>query len=158
MDWCSVYLTPRALPKYIYLSRPLIFPTTSTELGHKTARCESLRTLLHYVEWDRIVTLTEAQADWRLRYRIYFSRTLPSTQFKPGLLADKLSEVQMSYFYLCLCVCQYLWIIKFLGWAYRKKGGYEWVWARNPELETPNSLIKKKCNFYFPKSEWGIPG
>jgi hypothetical protein len=29
-------------------------PTTSTELGQKTARCESLRALLHYVEWDRI--------------------------------------------------------------------------------------------------------
>ena len=68
MDWCSVYLTPQALPKYIYLSPLLIFPTTSTELGQKTARCESLRALLHYVEWDRIVTLTKAQADWGLRY------------------------------------------------------------------------------------------
>jgi hypothetical protein len=48
---------------YIYLSPPLIFPTTSTELGQKTARCESLRALLHYIEWDRIVTLTGAQAD-----------------------------------------------------------------------------------------------
>jgi hypothetical protein len=28
MDWCSVYLTPEGLPKYIYLSPPLIFPTT----------------------------------------------------------------------------------------------------------------------------------
>jgi hypothetical protein len=35
-------------------------------------------------------------------------------------------EVQMSYFYLCLCVCQYLWIIKFLEWAYRKKWG---IWG-----------------------------
>jgi hypothetical protein len=26
-------------------------------------------------------------------------------------------------FYLCLSVCQYLWIIKFLEWAYRKKWG-----------------------------------
>jgi hypothetical protein len=51
------------------------------------------------------------------------SRTLPATQSKPGLLAHKLSEVQMSYFYLCLCVCQYLWIIKFLEWANRKKWG-----------------------------------
>jgi hypothetical protein len=25
---CSVYLTPQGLPKYIYLSPPLIFPTT----------------------------------------------------------------------------------------------------------------------------------
>ena len=72
MDWCSVYLTPQALPKYIYLSPPLIFPTTlsSTELGQKTAPCESLRALLHYVEWDRIVTLAGAQVDWGLRYRI----------------------------------------------------------------------------------------
>jgi hypothetical protein len=36
-------------------------PTTSTELGQKTARCESLRALLHYVEWDRIVTLAWEQ-------------------------------------------------------------------------------------------------
>jgi hypothetical protein len=28
MDWCSVYLTPEGLPKYIYLSPPLICPTT----------------------------------------------------------------------------------------------------------------------------------
>jgi hypothetical protein len=35
MDWCSVCLTPQALPRYIYLSPPLIFPTTSTELGQK---------------------------------------------------------------------------------------------------------------------------
>ena len=53
----------------------------------------------------------------------YSPRTLPETQSKTGLLADKLSEVQMSYFYLCLCVCQYLWIIKFMEWAYRKKRG-----------------------------------
>jgi hypothetical protein len=54
----------------------------------------------------------------------YSSRTLPATQSRPGLLADKLSEVQMSYYYLYLCVCQYLWIIKFLEWEYRKKWGY----------------------------------
>jgi hypothetical protein len=71
MDWYSVYLTPQALPEYIYLSPPLNFPTTSTELGQKTARCESLRALLHNVEWDRIVTLTGAQADWGLRFHIY---------------------------------------------------------------------------------------
>jgi hypothetical protein len=69
MDWCSVYLISQRLPKYIYLSPPLIFPTTSTELGQKTARCESLRALLQYVEWDRIVTLAGANADWGLRYR-----------------------------------------------------------------------------------------
>jgi hypothetical protein len=28
-------ILPQALPKYIYLSAPLIFPTTSTELGQK---------------------------------------------------------------------------------------------------------------------------
>ena len=74
MDWCSVYLTPQALPKYIYLiSPPLIFPATPTELGQKTARCESLRALLHYIEWDRIVTLNGAQAaEWGLRNRIYY--------------------------------------------------------------------------------------
>jgi hypothetical protein len=51
---------------------------------------------------------------WKLSPLQYSSRTLPTTQFKSGLLADKLSEVQMLYFYLCLSVCQYLWIIKFL--------------------------------------------
>ena len=35
MDWCSVYLTPQALPKYIYLSPPLIFPTTSNGIRTK---------------------------------------------------------------------------------------------------------------------------
>jgi hypothetical protein len=28
MDWCSVYLTPQGLSKYIYLSPLLMFPTT----------------------------------------------------------------------------------------------------------------------------------
>jgi hypothetical protein len=147
MDWCSVYLTPQGLPKYIYLSPPLIFPiiyngirtknlrddipqgavapgrlhyskftsknnfnfkyrdlspTTqfvycfwaihwrrlftvngktiprfnsyyyklqftffqsfTTELGQKTAWCESLRALLPYVEWDRFVTLAGSKS------------------------------------------------------------------------------------------------
>jgi hypothetical protein len=58
-----VYLTPQALPKYIHLSPPLFFPTTSMELGQNTARCESLRALLHYVEWDQFVALAGAKAD-----------------------------------------------------------------------------------------------
>jgi hypothetical protein len=66
MDWWSVYLSPQALPKYIYLSPPLIFPTTSTELGQKTARCESLWALLHYVEWDRIATLAGSKSGLRV--------------------------------------------------------------------------------------------
>jgi hypothetical protein len=60
LKYCSIFLTSQALPKYIYLSPPLIFPTTSTELGQKTTRCESFRVLLHYVEWDRFVTLNGA--------------------------------------------------------------------------------------------------
>jgi hypothetical protein len=32
-----VYLTPQVLPKYIHLSPPLFFPTTSMELGTNTA-------------------------------------------------------------------------------------------------------------------------
>ena len=35
MDWCSVYLTPQGLPKYIYLSPPLIFPTTCNGIRTK---------------------------------------------------------------------------------------------------------------------------
>jgi len=31
--------------------------------------------LLPYVEWDRFVTLTGAQAEWGLRYRIYVIRS-----------------------------------------------------------------------------------
>ena len=65
MDWCNVYLAPQALSKYIYLSPPLIVPTTSTELGQTIARCESLRVLLHYVEWDRIVTLAGSKSGLR---------------------------------------------------------------------------------------------
>jgi hypothetical protein len=37
MDWCGVYLTPEGLPKYIYLSPPLIFPTTY--YGIRTKNC-----------------------------------------------------------------------------------------------------------------------
>ena len=35
MDWCSVYLTPQGLPKYIYFSPLLIFPTTYSEIRRK---------------------------------------------------------------------------------------------------------------------------
>ena len=51
---------------------PLIFPTTSTELGQKkrpvwiTPGAAPLRWIN---EWDRIVTLAGAKADWGLRYR-----------------------------------------------------------------------------------------
>jgi hypothetical protein len=76
MDWCSVYLTPQALSKYIYLSPPLIFPTTSTELGQQTARCESLRALLHYVKWVRIVTLAGSKSGLRVTLS-YLANSLP---------------------------------------------------------------------------------
>ena len=36
MDWCSVYLTPQGLPKYIYLSPLLIVPTTYNGIRTKT--------------------------------------------------------------------------------------------------------------------------
>jgi hypothetical protein len=35
MDWCSIYLTPQGLPKYFYLSPPLIFPTTYNRIRTK---------------------------------------------------------------------------------------------------------------------------
>jgi hypothetical protein len=35
MDWCSVYLTPQGLAKYMYLSPPLIFPTTCNGIRTK---------------------------------------------------------------------------------------------------------------------------
>jgi hypothetical protein len=35
MDWCNVYLTPQGLPKYMYLSPPLIFPTTHNGIRTK---------------------------------------------------------------------------------------------------------------------------
>ena len=66
MDWCSVYLTPQCLPKYIYLSPPLIFPTTYNGIRKKTARYESLRALLPYVEWDRFVTIAGSKSGLRV--------------------------------------------------------------------------------------------
>jgi hypothetical protein len=38
----------------------------TTELGQKTARCESLRALLPYVEWDRFVTLAGSKSRLRV--------------------------------------------------------------------------------------------
>ena len=70
MDWCSVYSTPQSLPKYIYFSPPLIFLTTYNGIRTKTPLGVNHFRMLHYVKWDRIVTLTGAQADWGLRYRI----------------------------------------------------------------------------------------
>ena len=83
MDWCSAYLTPQALSKYIYLSPLLIFPTTSAELGQQTARCESPRELLHYVEWDRIVTLAGSKSGLRvtLSYLVLYVWFPPSVIF-----------------------------------------------------------------------------
>ena len=66
MDRCRAYSTPQALSKYIYRSPPLICPTTSTELGEKTSRYESLRARLHYVEWDRFVTLAGSKSGLRV--------------------------------------------------------------------------------------------
>jgi hypothetical protein len=43
--------------------------TTYAKRKLKYSRNENFN-LLHYVEWDRIVTLIGAQADWGLRYRI----------------------------------------------------------------------------------------
>ena len=36
------------------------------ELGQKNARCESLRALLPYVEWDRFVTLAGSKSGLRV--------------------------------------------------------------------------------------------
>ena len=57
MDWCNVYLTPQGLPKYIYLSPPLIFPTTYNGIRTKNRPVWFTPALLPYVEWDRFVTL-----------------------------------------------------------------------------------------------------
>jgi hypothetical protein len=45
---------------YIWHSDPY------TELGQKTARCESLRALLPYVEWDRFVTHAGSKSGLRV--------------------------------------------------------------------------------------------
>ena len=133
MDWCSVYLAPQVLSKYIYLSPPLIFPTTSMELGQKTARCESLRALLHYVEWDRIVTLAGSKSGpWGLRYRIYSLTSIRSmiiTQVNShsgidmSLYLDILSWFRANqselHFHLndvCLVVKQLIPVLQFLVW------------------------------------------
>ena len=52
--------------KYIYLSPLLIFPTTYNGIRTKNARCESLRALLPYVEWDRFVTLAGGKSEMRV--------------------------------------------------------------------------------------------
>ena len=65
LPWIDAALTQHLklyLNIFIFYPRSFFQPLT-TELGHKTARCESIRALLHYVKWDRIVTLTGAQAD-----------------------------------------------------------------------------------------------
>ena len=82
MDWCSVYLTPQGWPKYIYLSPLLIFPTTYNELGQKNARCESLRALLSYVEWDRFVTLAGSKSGMRVTL-LYLELRWHNINWKP---------------------------------------------------------------------------
>jgi hypothetical protein len=47
--------------------------TTYAKRKLKYSRNEHFN-LLPYVEWDRFVTLTEAQAEWGLRYRIYVKK------------------------------------------------------------------------------------
>jgi hypothetical protein len=71
MNWCSVYITPQGLPKYIYLSSPLIFPTTYNGIRTKnrpvwiTGRCS------HTLNGTDSQPSLGAKADWGLRYRIY---------------------------------------------------------------------------------------
>jgi hypothetical protein len=100
MDWCSAYLTPQALSKYIYLSPPLIFPTTSTELGQKTARCESFRALFHYIEWDRIVTLAGSKSG--LRATLSYLKKKTHFRFFRDSRGEKINTsscaLQCSYF------------------------------------------------------------
>ena len=70
------------LPKYIYLSPPLIFPTLTTELGQKTAQCESLRALLPYVEWDRFVTLAGSKSGLRVTLSYLRQLGLPTLEYQ----------------------------------------------------------------------------
>ena len=78
MDWCSVYLTPQGLPKYIYLSPLLIFSTTYNGIRTKNAQCESLQALLPCFEWDRFVTLIWSKSGLRvvLSYLVLHSHRL----------------------------------------------------------------------------------
>ena len=68
MDWSSVYLAPQDLPKYIYLSPPLIFPTTYN--GIRTKNCPVWispgAAPILYVEWDRFVTLAGSKSGLRV--------------------------------------------------------------------------------------------
>ena len=43
-----------------------LIPALPTELGQKTARCESLRALFPYVEWNRFVTLAGSKSRLRV--------------------------------------------------------------------------------------------
>ena len=77
MNWCSVYLTPQDLPKYIYLSPPLIFPTTYNGIRTKnrpvwiTLGAAPIHWMgpIHNPRWEQ--KRTEAVREWGLRYRIY---------------------------------------------------------------------------------------
>ena len=57
--------------------------------------------LLPYVEWDRFVTLTGAQAEWGLRYRIYNTHSSNDKTYLYYAPADRKQILQGHIYYLC---------------------------------------------------------
>jgi hypothetical protein len=58
--------------------------------------------LLPYVEWDRFVTLTGAQAEWGLRYRIYNTHSSNDKTYLYYAPADRKQILQGHIYYLFL--------------------------------------------------------
>ena len=132
--------------------------TTYAKRKLKYSRNENFN-LLHYVEWNGIVTLTGAQADWGLRYRIYScSRTcivIIDTEFygciyewpqKKLLTLSTLGNVDN----VCLCVCLFVWwcltpLSTIFQLLYR--GGQFYWWANRRTRRKPLTCRKSLTNF-----------
>jgi hypothetical protein len=72
------------------------FQPLTTELGQKTAWCESLRVLLPYVEWDRFVTLAGSISGLRVTLS-YLGPERPETNYHTTIGTDKCSQFTRHY-------------------------------------------------------------
>ena len=73
------------------------------ELGQKTARCESLRALLPYVEWDRFVTLAGSKSGLRATLS-YLVDAVICIKLKISFLDDTTKTMHMVFNMLSLNV------------------------------------------------------
>ena len=106
MNWCSVYLTPQGLPKRIYLSPPLIFPTTYNGIGTKnrpvwiTPGAAPIRWmgLIRNPRWEQKRTegyvIVSSQLPASIDYKCYIDK---STDVSFGLLCQ--CDIVQTYYY-----------------------------------------------------------